>query len=172
MQRLEEMDIKEIPNGDGKKYFDVVSKGDVVILPAFGAAVDEIYWVWNTVEKHNKGEYTSIIHAKYSHEETIATATFPGKYHYEKHGRELDGAFRGTDIEAVEMSRFLLKNEGLFVGISSAMNCVGPVRVAQSLGPGHTIVTILCESGMRHLSKFYDSQYLSQLKLTPSAKSD
>ncbi|PIA25620.1 hypothetical protein AQUCO_11000028v1 [Aquilegia coerulea] len=82
---------------------------------------------------------------------------------------ELDGAFRGTDIEAVEMSRFLLKNDGLFVGSSSAMNCVGAVRVAQSLGPGHTIVTILCDSGMRHLSKFYDSQYLSQQKLTPSA---
>ncbi|XP_057978698.1 cysteine synthase 2 isoform X2 [Malania oleifera] len=66
---------------------------------------------------------------------------------------QLDGAFRGTDIEAVEMSRFLLKNDGLFVGSSSAMNCVGAVRVAQSIGPGHTIVTILCDSGMRHLNR-------------------
>ncbi|KAE9458292.1 hypothetical protein C3L33_09755, partial [Rhododendron williamsianum] len=74
---------------------------------------------------------------------------------------ELDGAFRGTDMEAVEMSRFLLKNDGLFLGSSSAMNCVGAVRVAQSIGPGHTIVTILCDSGMRHLSKFCNSQYLS-----------
>ncbi|XP_057461507.1 cysteine synthase 2 isoform X1 [Actinidia eriantha] len=82
---------------------------------------------------------------------------------------ELDGAFRGTDTEAVEMSRFLLKNDGLFLGSSSAMNCVGAVRVAQSIGPGHTIVTILCDSGMRHLSKFYDPQYLSQHGLTPSA---
>ncbi|KAF6145064.1 hypothetical protein GIB67_013415 [Kingdonia uniflora] len=79
---------------------------------------------------------------------------------------KLDGAFRGTDMEAVEMSRFLLKNDGLFVGSSSAMNCVGAVRVAQSMGPGHTIVTILCDSGMRHLTKFYDDQYLSQHGLT------
>ncbi|KAG2553785.1 hypothetical protein PVAP13_9KG621800 [Panicum virgatum] len=56
---------------------------------------------------------------------------------------ELDGAYRGTDREAVEMSRFLLRNDGLFVGSSSAMNCVGAVRVARDLGPGHTIVTIL-----------------------------
>nr|XP_023900340.1 cysteine synthase 2-like [Quercus suber]POF20646.1 cysteine synthase 2 [Quercus suber] len=82
---------------------------------------------------------------------------------------KLDGAFRGTDLEAIEMSRFLLKNDGLFLGSSSAMNCVGAVRVAQSIGPGHTIVTILCDSGMRHLSKFCNAEYLSQHGLTPKA---
>ncbi|KAG6520255.1 cysteine synthase 2-like [Zingiber officinale] len=82
---------------------------------------------------------------------------------------ELDGAYRGTDREAVEMSRFLLKNDGLFLGSSSAMNCVGALRVAQSLGPGHTIVTILCDSGMRHLSKFCNTQYLADRGLTPTA---
>ncbi|CAH9076147.1 unnamed protein product [Cuscuta europaea] len=82
---------------------------------------------------------------------------------------KLDGAFRGTDKEAVEMSRYVLKNDGLFVGSSSAMNCVGAVRVAQALGPGHTIVTILCDSGMRHLSKFFNPEYLSQHSLAPSA---
>ncbi|KAK9084624.1 hypothetical protein Sjap_025035 [Stephania japonica] len=82
---------------------------------------------------------------------------------------ELDGAFRGTDREAVEMSRYLLKKDGLFLGSSSAMNCVGAARAAQSLGPGHTIVTILCDNGMRHLSKFYDPQFLFQHGLSPSA---
>lgn len=65
--------------------------------------------------------------------------------------------------------RFLLKNDGLFIGSSSAMNCVGAVRMAQSLGPGHTIVTIICDSGMRHLSKFHNNHYLSQHGLTPSS---
>ncbi|GFQ04319.1 cysteine synthase 2 [Phtheirospermum japonicum] len=82
---------------------------------------------------------------------------------------ELDGAFRGSDKEAVEMSRYLLKKDGLFLGSSSAMNCVGAFKVARQMGPGHTIVTILCDSGMRHLSKFYNAEYLSQYGLTPSA---
>jgi 4-hydroxy-3-methylbut-2-enyl diphosphate reductase len=42
MQRLEEMEVQNIPIGEGKKQFEVVNKGDVVILPAFGAAVDEM----------------------------------------------------------------------------------------------------------------------------------
>lgn len=62
-----------------------------------------------------------------------------------------------------------MKNDGLFLGSSSAMNCVGAVKAAQQMGPGHTIVTILCDSGMRHLSKFYNAEYLSQHGLTPSA---
>lgn len=62
-----------------------------------------------------------------------------------------------------------MKKDGLFLGSSSAMNCVGAFKVAQQMGPGHTIVTILCDSGMRHLSKFYDPQYLTQYNLTPSA---
>ena len=49
------------------------------------------------------------------------------------------------------------------------MNCVGAVRMAKALGPGHTIITILCDSGMRHLSKFYDAKYLSEYGLTPTA---
>ena len=44
---------------------------------------------------------------------------------------------------------------GLFLGGSSAMNCVGAERIARQLGPGHTIVTVLCDSGQRYLSSIY-----------------
>jgi len=97
-QRLQDMQVKFISVEEGKKDFSVMGTGDVVILPAFGASVQEMQllkdkdctivdttcpWVskvWNTVEKHKKGDYTSIIHGKYSHEETVATSSFAGKY--------------------------------------------------------------------------------------------
>lgn len=83
---------------------------------------------------------------------------------------KIDGAFQGTDREAVEMAAYLLRNDGLFVGSSSAMNCVGAVKAARLLGPGHTIVTILCDGGARHLSRFHSSAYLEDQGLTPTAE--
>jgi 4-hydroxy-3-methylbut-2-en-1-yl diphosphate reductase len=97
-QRMVEMDVSFIPVEGSKKDFSMVGSGDVVILPAFGASVQEMQilndkgckivdttcpWVskvWNTVEKHKKSEHTSIIHGKYKHEETVATSSFAGKY--------------------------------------------------------------------------------------------
>jgi len=97
-QRMQEMKVEFIPIQGKDKNFSVVGTGDVVILPAFGASVQEMQilhdkgckivdttcpWVskvWNTVEKHKKVDYTSIIHGKYKHEETVATSSFAGKY--------------------------------------------------------------------------------------------
>ena len=95
---LRQMGVLFIEVNHGQKDFSVVEQGDVVILPAFGASVQEMQllndrgciivdttcpWVakvWNSVEKHKKSDYTSIVHGKYNHEETIATSSFANKY--------------------------------------------------------------------------------------------
>ncbi|MEG4806816.1 4-hydroxy-3-methylbut-2-enyl diphosphate reductase [Microcoleus sp. F8-D3] len=97
-QHLRDMEVGFIPVEKGQKDFSVVDSGDVVILPAFGASLQEMQllndkgckivdttcpWVskvWNTVEKHKKRDYTSIIHGQYKHEETVATSSFADKY--------------------------------------------------------------------------------------------
>ena len=95
---LRQMNVQFIPVEQGVKDFSGVTNGDVVILPAFGATVQEMQllnergchivdttcpWVskvWNTVEKHKKQIVTSIIHGKVKHEETLATSSFAGTY--------------------------------------------------------------------------------------------
>eukprot|EP00889_Picochlorum_renovo_P008839 jgi/Picre1/35869/NNA_003328.t1 len=84
----------------------------------------------------------------------------------------VDDAFKVSDRESVEMAAFLLRQEGLFVGSSAAVNCVGAVKAARILGPGHTIVTMLCDGGQRHLSKFHSHQYLQELHLQPDYTGD
>ncbi|KAK2745003.1 hypothetical protein FQN55_006360 [Onygenales sp. PD_40] len=72
-------------------------------------------------------------------------------------GRELiDDAVRVTDAQAIAMARWLVEKDGIFVGSSSAVNCFAAVKTAMKLGPGHRVVTILCDSGTRHLSKFWE----------------
>ncbi|KAF1932373.1 uncharacterized protein M421DRAFT_55202 [Didymella exigua CBS 183.55] len=71
-------------------------------------------------------------------------------------GRELiDDAIRVNDDQAASMARWLVEHDGIFVGSSSAVNCVAATKLATQLGPGHRIVTLLCDSGARHLSKFW-----------------
>ena len=71
-------------------------------------------------------------------------------------GRELiDDAVKVTDLQALKMARWLVEKDGIFVGSSSAVNCVAAVETALQMPKGSRIVTILCDSGTRHLSKFW-----------------
>ncbi|QRW21743.1 cysteine synthase [Rhizoctonia solani] len=76
----------------------------------------------------------------------------------------IDDAIRVTDKEAVAMSRYLVQNDGLFLGSSSACNLVACIKVAKELGrgKGKVVATILCDSGTRHYSKFWNDEYLEK----------
>jgi cysteine synthase A len=73
----------------------------------------------------------------------------------------LDGAFRGSDAEAVAMVYWLLKHDGLFVGGSAALNVVGAVKLARKLGPGHTVATNLCDGAGRYQTRLFNREWLA-----------
>jgi cysteine synthase A len=75
-------------------------------------------------------------------------------------GLEIDFAYRIPDTETVQMVFDLLMDEGLCLGSSSGINVAGALRLARDLGPGHTIVTVLCDSGMRYQSRLFNPEFL------------
>lgn len=80
-------------------------------------------------------------------------------------GAVIDHAYQIHDEEAVLLVFELLKNEGICVGGSSGVNVAGAIRLAKEMGPGHTIVTVLCDSGTRYQSKLFNPEFLREQNL-------
>ena len=126
--RLSEMGVNFIEEKDGVKDFGPVQSGEVVVLPAFGASIHEMKllaekgvsivdttcpWVskvWNAVDTHARKVFTSIIHGKYAHEETVATASFAKTYLVVKDMKEAswvcDYILNGTATKAEFLEKF------------------------------------------------------------------
>jgi cysteine synthase len=81
-------------------------------------------------------------------------------------GIQVDRAYRIPDQEAVTIVYQLLREEGIFLGLSSGINLAGAVRFAKERGPGQTIVTLLCDSGHKYQSKLFNPQWLAEQGLT------
>ena len=77
----------------------------------------------------------------------------------------VDLSFQIPDEEALPICFALLKDEGLCLGGSSAINVAGAIRLAKEIGPGKTIVTILCDSGMRYQTKLFNPEFLRKKNL-------
>jgi cysteine synthase A len=80
-------------------------------------------------------------------------------------GAPIDEALQIPDAEAVQVCFDLLAEEGLCVGGSSGINVAGAIRVARALGPGHVVVTILCDYGTRYQSKLFNPAFLRSRRL-------
>ncbi|HUI26831.1 MAG TPA: cysteine synthase A [Candidatus Kryptonia bacterium] len=80
-------------------------------------------------------------------------------------GAPIDDAVQITDEEALPIIFDLLQHEGLSVGGSSGINVAGAIRVARQLGPGHIIVTMLCDDGTRYQSKLFNPEFLRSKNL-------
>jgi cysteine synthase A len=84
-------------------------------------------------------------------------------------GVEVDIPFQVPDEEALPVVFDLLSHEGLCLGASSGINVAGAIKLAKHMGPGHTIVTLLCDSGQRYMSKLFNPAFLREKDLpTPS----
>ena len=77
-------------------------------------------------------------------------------------GAPIDAWFQIPDSEALEICFNLVREEGLILGGSSGINVAGAIRLARQLGPGHTIVTILCDYGNRYQSKMFNPTFLKE----------
>ena len=77
-------------------------------------------------------------------------------------GAPIDDAVRIPDAEALEQVYDLLIHEGLSIGGSAGINVAAAIRVAKAMGPGHTIVTILCDGGGRYQSKLFNPEFLRE----------
>jgi cysteine synthase A len=75
-------------------------------------------------------------------------------------GAPIDDAYEIADDEALPIIFDLLEREGLCLGGSSGINIAGAIRMARDLGPGHTIVTMLCDYGNRYQSKLFNPDFL------------
>jgi len=84
-------------------------------------------------------------------------------------GAPIDAAEHVEDAETVSYVYRLLREEGLFVSSTSGINVAASVRIARQLGPGHTIVTVLCDSGAKYLSRLFNRDWLKQKGLLQAA---
>jgi cysteine synthase A len=81
----------------------------------------------------------------------------------------MDDAYRITDQQALSIVYQLMREEGIFVGLSSGINVAGALRLAKEGGPGQVIVTLLCDSGIRYMSKLFNPDWLKARDLNPDA---
>jgi cysteine synthase A len=77
-------------------------------------------------------------------------------------GAPIDDALRIPDAETMHFVYRLLREEGLFLGSTAGINVAGAVRLARQLGPGHTIVTVLCDGGAKYQSRLFNAAWIAE----------
>jgi cysteine synthase len=121
-------------------------KVKIVLADPMGAA---LYSYYKTGELKSEGS-------------SITEGIGQGRITANLEGAIVDDAFQIPDSEAIPMAFDLLEFEGLCMGGSTGVNVAGSIRLAKQMGPGHTIVTVLCDYGTRYASKLFNPEFLRE----------
>jgi cysteine synthase A len=132
--------------GVGRALKRMKPKVKVVLADPYGS----VLWSWTTA-----GE---LVMEGSSITEGIGQGRVPGNLE----GAPIDAALRIPDEEALQQVFELLQHEGLSIGGSAGINVAAAIRVARDLGPGHTVVTILCDGAARYASKLFNVAFLRE----------
>src|SRR6188768_2118144 len=97
-----------------------------------------------------------------SHGTSITEGIGQGRVTANLEGAPFDDAYEISDEEALPIVFDLLEHEGLCMGGSTGINVAGAIRMAKDMGPGHTIVTVLCDYGNRYQSKLFNPEFLRE----------
>lgn len=100
-----------------------------------------------------------------SHGDSVTEGIGQGRITANLEGIEVDHAYQIEDTEALQIIFELNQLEGICLGGSSGINIAGAIHMAREMGPGHTIVTILCDYGQRYQSKIYNPDFLRERNL-------
>ncbi len=112
-------------------------------------------------DPHGAALYNYYAHGELKAEGTsVAEGIGQGRITANLDGAPIDTQFRISDEEGIHWVSRLMKEEGLCLGLSSGINVAGAVALGKQLGPGKTVVTILCDTGFRYLSSLYNPDWL------------
>ena len=121
-------------------------------------------------DPHGAALYEYYAHGELKSEGTsVAEGIGQGRITANLEGAPIDTQFRISDAEGLEQVHRLLEEEGMCLGLSSGINVAGAIALAKQMGPGKTIVTILCDTGFRYLSTLYNAEWLISKGLTVPA---
>jgi cysteine synthase A len=119
-------------------------------------------------DPHGAALYEWYAHGELKSEGTsISEGIGQGRITANLEGLKVDYPYRISDTEMLEAIYDLAEHEGMVMGGSTGINVAGAVRMARDLGPGHTIVTILCDQGARYQSKIFNRAFLTERGLPP-----
>jgi cysteine synthase A len=113
-------------------------------------------------DPHGAALYNYYAHGELKAEgSSVAEGIGQGRITANLDGAPIDTQFRISDEDGLYWVARLLREEGLCMGLSTGINVAGAVALAKQMGPGHTIVTVLCDTGFRYLSTLYNAEWLA-----------